>query len=201
MKHSIAGVQQGDTVCIEASGAFSIEILSAGNAPSSDWVFPVNDPETWYCAVWHDLTGRKNGGYRHTGIDLNLDKSPWGDVDRGQPVFAVAAGTVTASASSSGWLGVVQIRHEHRGAPLYVRYAHLERLAVTVGDIVRPGQLLGFIGNWTGGDGGDHLHFDAATDPFYWGAWLQSSINWVDPVEILREHLDGDTITAMLSRK
>ncbi len=166
------------------------------------WAFRVDDPAAWYCAVFHDLTGKLNGGYRHTGLDINLCKPPFGDVERGFPVYALAWGTVTAVAQSSGWLGVVQIKHEHAGEPLYTRYAHLDpaKFVLSVGDTVMPGDVVGYIGNWTGGDGGDHLHLDMALDAFYWGAWLQSTIRWIDPVDVLAAHLNNDLVTALLKK-
>lgn len=179
-----------------------LEAALAQESAGGAWAFPVDDPVTWYCAVWHDLSGARNGGYRHTGIDLNLNRGPWGDVERGFPVYALGPGSVVAATSSSGWLGVVQIQHEHDGAPLWTRYAHLEpgRLMVSAGQAVKAGQLLGYIGNWTGGDGGDHLHLDMATTPFYWAAWRSAADAWVDPVYVLKAHLDPETVDALLSK-
>ncbi|MBN2389908.1 MAG: M23 family metallopeptidase [Anaerolineae bacterium] len=179
-------------------------LAGAGEINTDDdaWMFPVNDPAGWYCAVWHDLTGARNGGYRHTGIDLNLDRRPWGDVERGFPIYALASGQVVAATSSSGWLGVVQVMHQHLGQPLWARYAHLDatRLMVNAGGTVIAGQLLGYIGNWTGGDGGDHLHLDMALTPFYWAAWLAAADEWIDPVGVLRAHLEPEIVDALLAR-
>ncbi|MBN2392092.1 MAG: M23 family metallopeptidase [Anaerolineae bacterium] len=166
------------------------------------WTFPVDDPASWYCATWHDLSGVKNRGYRHSGIDLNLDRAPWGDVERGAAVYAMAAGRVIAATSSSGWLGVVQVQHEHDGAPLWTRYAHLDpaRLEVAAGGEVHAGSVLGYIGDWRGGDGGDHLHLDMATTAFYWAAWLSGDA-WVDPVPVLKAHLLETMVEALLAKQ
>jgi len=182
------------------------EELQALVESAPDWRFPVGTeefpPEAWYVAVWHDLTGAKNSGYKHSGIDINLDRWPWGDVERGAPVFAVADGVVRAKGSSSGWLGVVVLEVAHRGLQLQVRYAHLDpaSIGVRVGDVVTPGQELGQLGDWRGGDGGDHLHFDMAWSYFGWDWWLTPKINWLDPLPVLREHL-GESGVAMMCGK
>lgn len=179
-----------------------LELALTQGRPDESWVFPVDDPEDWYCAVWHDLTGQRNGGYRHTGLDLNLCRKPFGDVERGFPVYALGNGIVTAATGSAGWLGVVQVLHTHSASPLWTRYAHLDdgRLMVRPGQVVNAGQLLGYIGNWQGGDGGDHLHLDMATTPFYWAAWRSAADAWVDPVYVLKAHLDPDRVNALLAR-
>jgi len=171
------------------------------------WAFPVGTeefpPEAWYVSVWHDLSGRRNGGYRHTGIDINLDRYPWGDVERGAPVYAVAQGTVVDVGSSAGWLGVVVLRVEHRERWLYVRYGHLdgERLEVLAGQVVEAGQVLGYLGDYRRGDTGDHLHFDVATESFGWGWWLTRTVDWVDPVPVLEAHLGEERVKRMLGRE
>lgn len=73
----------------ESLVALSKRLVDSLEPEQERWAFPVNDPATWYAAVVHDTTGRKNDGYRHTGIDLNWDVPPHGDVDRGQPIYSV----------------------------------------------------------------------------------------------------------------
>jgi len=138
------------------------------------WAFPVGTdeypPAAWYVATVHDEGGRRNNGYGHTGIDLNVDRWPWGDVDRGQPVFAVADGVVRAVDYSSRYLGSVVIEVEHDGGLLYWRYWHLANdeafRALAEWQAVRAGDCLGLLGNYTLGAGGDHLHLDCALDNF-----------------------------------
>jgi len=171
--------------------------------PDESWAFPVGTseapPEKWYCAQYHTYAGSPSAG--HTGIDLNLDRSPWGDVDRGFPVWAIAKGQVTSVNHSPGWVGVVVIRHEHQGRPLWVRYAHLAPDSiVSYGQEVAPGELVGVIGNYIAGRGGDHLHFDMCRDAFSWSWYRTSGYDWVDPVPILKAHLDPDRVDAMLRK-
>jgi len=175
----------------------------SGEAPGIlPWVMPVGEgeypPERWYCAAWHDLTGARNAnGYKHTGIDLNLDVSPWGDVERmfGLSVYAIADGVVTYS--TINWSGepMVVIRHEHEGASLWVRYAHV-LCYLEPGHHVTAGEDLGEFANWRTGD---HLHFDMALDEFT-REWLDPNIRWKDPVPVLKAHHDPAIVDAMLRR-
>ena len=174
--------------------------------PASDpnelaWGFPVGEgdypPEAWYCATWHDPTGVRNGGYQHTGIDLNLDCAERGDVERrlGLSIYSLAAGVVDYITSDWSGVPMLVIRHEYEGAPLWVRYAHLVPV-VTLGEAVLPRTKLGGFANWRTGD---HLHLDAALDRFT-REWLTPGIRWVDPVPVLKTRLDAGRVDAMLRR-
>ena len=183
-------------------------VLNALDVP--DWTYPVGSAEYptpgWYCACWHDETGARNDGYGHTGIDLNVDRYPWDDVDRGQPVWAVTSGQVYAVGYSINYLGGIVIEIEHEGRPLWMRYWHLEfgKLAWVrlPGDAIQAGDLLGYIGNYHLGQGGDHVHLDVAKQPFqpHWWYPYHRDVHWIDPVPILEAHLDSDVIEAMLTK-
>ncbi|WP_322203396.1 peptidoglycan DD-metalloendopeptidase family protein [Acutalibacter intestini] len=94
----------------------------------------------------------------HNGIDISFANC------YGEPVYAVAAGTVRYT--QDGWTpahGVggmwsfgnsVFIEH---GDGWISAYGHLSALAVTSGEAVTQGQLIGYIGN-TGNSTGPHLH-------------------------------------------
>jgi len=163
------------------------------------WAFPVGEqgypPERWYCATWHDPTGALNNGYPHTGVDLNLDVSPHGDIERllGLSVYALAFGLVTFV--TQNWYGVpmVVIRHEHEGAPLYVRYAHIVP-AVKLGDVVHAGDKLGAFADWRTGD---HLHLDMSRTA-YTTEWFTPGM--LGPLPVLRAHLDPERVAAMVAR-
>ena len=185
--------------------------------PSPVWAYPVGSTKfpvgQWYAASIHDLTGtlRQPVGVprRHSGIDLNVQVWPRGGIDEGEPVTAVCSGVVTSRgyspqpAPGRGWLACVVIRIEQAGEPLWVRYAHLLDASITVrvGDAVTVGQVLGVLDDYRNSSGYNaaHLHFDMARDPFEWNYWLSTSVEWVDPVPILRAELDPDIVDAMLS--
>ena len=196
-----------DQICIVAERlARALE-----QEPALLWAYPVgtpeHPPEHWYAACIHDTTGKANpGGYAHTGIDLNLDRRPWGDVDRGMPVLAVAPGVVRVVGYSTSYLGSVITESVYNGRPLFWRHWHLANDAVfrsiAVGQMVAAGQQVGAIGNYTLGAGGDHSHLDCALDLFgaHWWFTNHPAVRWIDPVPILQQNLDPARVTSMLRK-
>jgi murein DD-endopeptidase MepM/ murein hydrolase activator NlpD len=181
---------------------FAYECTPKPQTPQPNpWSFPVGNgqypPEMWYAASLHDLTGKLNNGYKHTGIDLNLAMHEFGDVERrlGLSVYAVADGVVTYVTENWSGAPMIVILHENGGDPLWVRYAHITPV-VMQGQSVKAGQALGGFADWKTGD---HLHFDMATEQFT-REWLTRGINWIDPVPVLKAHLDPKRVDAMLER-
>ena len=173
--------------------------------PEPEWTFPVGEgqfpPERWYAATVHSLDGSLNAnGYKHSGLDLNLDVSPWGDVERilGLAVYAVADGIVTYVTDNWSGVPMLVMRVQHNDAQLWIRYAHIVP-CVMINQVVKAGQALGGFANWGGMDGGDHLHFDMAFNE-YTREWLSPLIKWVDPVNILMQRLDPNVVEAMLEK-
>jgi murein DD-endopeptidase MepM/ murein hydrolase activator NlpD len=160
----------------------------------------------WYAATLHDTTGALNNGYKHTGIDLNADKMPWGDIDRGEPVYAMTNGVIHHRSYSEQYLGSVVYQVEYHARPLYIRYWHLEYdaafLTLMKGYEVRRGDVMGHIGNYTLGAGGDHLHLDMALDSFepHWWFPYHPEVRWIDPVPVMKQYMDPDFVDAMLRR-
>lgn len=99
------------------------------------------------------------GGRRsHKGIDLAQPT--------GTPVYATADGIVTKAERFSSYGNYIQIEH---GGEMQTRYAHLSGYAISAGESVRKGQLIGFVGS-TGRSTGPHLHYEVriageAVDP------------------------------------
>lgn len=97
----------------------------------------------------------------HGGIDINKPGC------YGEPIVASAAGEViTAGNTGNGFGNHVVIDHGNSIATLY---GHCSSLAVKAGDIVKQGQVIGYIGS-TGYAYGNHLHFEVRvngqrTDP------------------------------------
>jgi murein DD-endopeptidase MepM/ murein hydrolase activator NlpD len=85
----------------------------------------------------------------HEGIDIA--NVPW------TPIIAAADGIVSFSGVRGGYGIKVDITHRNSG--YLTRYAHLSQSAVNVGDIVRRGDIIGYMGN-TGISTGPHLHFE-----------------------------------------
>ena len=89
------------------------------------------------------------GGVRfHQGIDLAANA--------GAPVYSPAAGTVAATGWHGGYGLLVTVRYPQG---MQSRYAHLSGVAVSPGQTIRKGQLIGFVGS-TGRTTGPHLHYE-----------------------------------------
>jgi murein DD-endopeptidase MepM/ murein hydrolase activator NlpD len=74
----------------------------------------------------------------------------------GTPVYAAEPGKVIFSGRSSGYGNLIKISH---GGGLVTYYGHLNSRAVSSGQSVDRGQLIGYMGN-TGNSTGPHLHFE-----------------------------------------
>ena len=89
-------------------------------------------------------------GYRrmHEGMDFKAR--------HGTPIVAVSDGRVS-SAGRAGGCGIA-VRLDH-GSGLSTRYCHMSRMAVSSGQQVRRGQVIGYVGS-TGLSTGPHLHYE-----------------------------------------
>ena len=91
--------------------------------------------------------GRRRTGW-HRGLDIKAEM--------GTPVFAAAAGIVTASGVEPRYGKVVKIEHANNFMTVYAH--HLQNF-VSVGDEVDAGQVIGQVGR-TGRATAYHLHFE-----------------------------------------
>ncbi len=106
-------------------------------------------------------------GYRslHDGIDFGADC--------GTPIYAPANGRVIDEYFQTAWGNRIIIDHGwQRGVGLATISNHLSSYAVGVGDWVKRGEVVGFVGT-TGWSTGCHLHFTVlqngnAVDPMRW---------------------------------
>lgn len=92
------------------------------------------------------------GGEFHRGIDLAAAQ--------GEPIYASKAGTVIKAEFHPSWGNVVAIEHEDGTTALY---AHQQEYQVEVGDHIKQGQIIGYVGS-TGNSTGSHLHFELCLD-------------------------------------
>jgi murein DD-endopeptidase MepM/ murein hydrolase activator NlpD len=124
---------------------------------SGGLIWPVSGPIT------SGFGGRDIGaGYEdHPGVDIG--------VGEGTPIRAAAAGTVVlqqSEAESGGYGNFTCIDH---GGGLSTCYAHQSSFAVSAGESVAQGEIIGYVGS-TGYSTGAHLHFEVriygqVTDP------------------------------------
>ncbi|MER6673914.1 M23 family metallopeptidase [Streptomyces sp. NPDC000983] len=100
-------------------------------------------------------------------------------VSTGTQVYAAHGGTVVKAGGNGAGDGpaygnAVVIKH---GNGTYSQYAHLSKIQVKIGQVVKTGQRIALSGN-TGNSSGPHLHFEIRTTANYGSA--------VDPVSFLR---------------
>ncbi len=122
-----------------------------GGASSSGFIWPVSGPISSYFGPSHPL-----------GIDIDQYNSP------GAPIYAAASGIVTFAGGDAccSYGYYVVINHQNGFETLY---AHLASFAVSQGQWVDQGDVIGYVG-LTGRTTGYHLHFEvhlngAVVDP------------------------------------
>jgi murein DD-endopeptidase MepM/ murein hydrolase activator NlpD len=117
------------------------QIVGGGDRSNYGFIWPVTGPISSYFGPAHPL-----------GIDIDLYNN------NGSPIGAAKAGTVSFAGGnpccSYGYYVVVD-----HGDGFQTLYAHFESIAVSVGQYVEQGQLLGYSGV-TGYSTGPHLHFE-----------------------------------------
>ena len=93
----------------------------------------------------HPITGV---AHSHTGIDI--------PASGGTPILASKSGQVVTSAYHYSYGNYVVIDHGNGNSTLY---AHMSARAVSEGEMVTQGQVIGYVGT-TGSSTGNHLHFE-----------------------------------------
>ena len=110
--------------------------------PGIDWTGSITDP---YGFRVHPITGKHSF---HTGLDIAMGE--------GSAISSVQSGTViTATYGDNIWGNYVEIDDGNTRT----KYAHCSSLNVSVGDIVKTGDVIGFVGS-TGQSTGPHLHIE-----------------------------------------
>ena len=133
----------------QVSAALGAQIQAAQSASSysppasrsaSGFIWPVSGPVTSPFGMrW---------GRMHTGIDIG--------VPYGTPIHAAASGQVIYAGWMDGYGNLVFIDH---GRGISTGYAHQSSIAVSTGQTVTQGQVIGYVG-CTGHCFGPHLHFE-----------------------------------------
>ena len=124
------------------------------NATTADWAKANSAPNLW--PVEGQVTGSFgeridpfNGeGAFHSGVDIGSNY--------GAKIIAPADGVVTFTDSMGGYGKAIMISH---GNGISTRYGHLSGFAVTAGQHVHRGDLIGFVGA-SGRSTGPHLHYE-----------------------------------------
>jgi murein DD-endopeptidase MepM/ murein hydrolase activator NlpD len=138
----------------QAYAGFTAERLWSGA-----WIIPAAGAITNPFGLQRSI----NGGpyFPHSGTDIAAEK--------GTPVAAAASGTVVLARALYLYGNAVVIDH---GAGVFTSYNHLDSIAVSEGQSVTAGDLIGYMGE-TGFVNGPHLHWEAIVhgvrvDPTLW---------------------------------
>jgi murein DD-endopeptidase MepM/ murein hydrolase activator NlpD len=111
-------------------------------------------PSIWPVAGWLSSSyGSRTDPFTgstelHTGIDIAAD--------HGRPVRATADGFVATARMMGNYGKLVVLDHDFG---ISTRYGHLSRFAVTEGQQVRKGDIVGYVGS-TGRSTSPHLHYE-----------------------------------------
>ncbi len=129
---------------LSLSAEAGTEAWMSGSAAPSLW--PVVGPVT---SSFGERSDPFNGeGAFHAGVDI---ASGYGD-----PVRATADGMIAVAGPATGYGREIVVDHGYGVSTLY---GHLSGFAVTPGEQVRRGQVIGYVGS-SGRSTGPHLHYE-----------------------------------------
>jgi murein DD-endopeptidase MepM/ murein hydrolase activator NlpD len=139
--HEAAGLSAASTALAARIQGSSGSYSPPDSTPSAaGLIWPVSGPVTSPFGMrW---------GRMHEGIDIG--------VGYGTPIHAAASGRVIYAGWMDGYGNLVAIDH---GRGLSTAYGHQSRIAVSNGQTVSQGQVIGYVG-CTGHCFGPHLHFE-----------------------------------------
>ena len=121
---------------------------------AGDWLGIIDAPSLWpvegrVTSSFGEREDPFNGeGAFHTGVDISAGY--------GEAIHAAADGVVEVAEMSSGYGREVIIDHGHGIKTLY---GHMSGFAVTAGDQVKRGQVIGYVG-LSGRSTGPHVHYE-----------------------------------------
>lgn len=117
------------------------------------WAWPLSSSHKTITCVYgmrnHPITGKYS---LHTGVDIRAAS--------GTKIYASNHGTVATSGYNAAYGNYVVINH---GGGYTTLYAHMSKRAVSQGDKVKQGDVIGYVGS-TGYSTGPHLHFEISKD-------------------------------------
>ncbi len=111
-------------------------------------LWPVTGPISSSFGEREDPILGNGEGEFHPGIDISGPQ--------GTPIHATADGVVVMAGMENGYGRLVEIDHGHG---VRTRYGHMSGFAVTAGQTVARGDVVGYIGH-TGRTTGNHVHYE-----------------------------------------
>jgi len=139
---------------LSGAATVGIELSGGKSVTTADWLRMAEAPTMW--PVEGPVTGSFgeridpfNGeGAFHTGVDISTAY--------GQAVIAPADGVVVFAAEAGGYGKLLILEHGHG---VSTRYGHLAGFAAAIGQSVRRGDVIGYVGQ-SGRATGPHLHYE-----------------------------------------
>jgi murein DD-endopeptidase MepM/ murein hydrolase activator NlpD len=168
------------TSALNGGAAIGISMGARRNLTAADWLRLAEVPNLWpvegrVTGSFGDRIDPFNGeGAFHSGIDISTSY--------GNQVIAPADGVVDFADFYSGYGRMIEIEHAQGFSS---RYGHLASFAVTPGQAVHRGQVIGYVG-LSGRSTGPHLHYEV---------WLHN--NPVNPYTFLRTTIVRATLTSI----
>jgi len=164
---AVAAEMNSGTGAAAAVTAQSAAAKKAAAKKAVSWVVPVKK----YTKSASFMQNGARWAHKHSGQDFA--------VPSGTQVVAAHGGTVVKAGGNGAGDGpaygnAIVIKH---GNGTYSQYAHLSRIEVKIGQVVKTGQEIAKSGN-TGNSSGPHLHFEIRKTPNYGSA--------VNPVAFLQ---------------
>ena len=142
------------TSALTGAATTGISLGLVRNVTTADWVRANSSPNIWpveglVTGSFGERIDPFNGeGAFHSGVDISSGY--------GQPVMAPADGVVEFADFFGGYGRAVILEHS-RGVS--TRYGHLSGFAVTIGQRVHRGDIIGYVG-LSGRSTGPHLHYE-----------------------------------------
>jgi len=137
------------------SGAATLGVsMNLTHPTMEDWARLAQVPTLWpvegpITAAFGERIDPFNGeGAFHRGVDISSEY--------GSRIVAPAEGVVTFASAYAGYGRMIEIDH---GRGILTRYGHLSSWAVTAGQHVQRGQVIGYVGS-SGRSTGPHLHYE-----------------------------------------
>ena len=142
------------TTALSGRLARAFEVGLSPTASGGDWLNMADAPSLWpvvgpITSSFGEREDPFNGeGAFHSGIDISSTF--------GQPVRATADGVVMTAGLASGYGREILLDH---GNGIQTLYGHLSGFAITPGEQVKIGQIIGYVGT-SGRSTGPHLHYE-----------------------------------------
>lgn len=152
--------------------------------------FPTDNFLTdWNLTAGNAFGQKVDYGY-HEAADLNLNGG--GNIDLGQPLFAVADGEITSVHTHTGsptFGKHLHLKFNADGKDYWAHYAHCDTILVTEGTRVKKGDKIATCGN--SGTTFAHLHFAIKNQPTGIDGLAKTAEDlkkWENPIEFIKKH-------------